>query len=175
MTGLISFLWLGVVGFPDSFLKSFCTMSLFTKSTQFILCLPVFLTPYPLEYVTMCGVHSLLSLSGMPPNDYSCLPRNLYRVIHSCLFQRAVMLWSHWHCQLQIIPHFPSCYITAQHSRLIKVAGAKFTTISLHVISTLITGCCMASRLYVPGQKWKQGNQLGGYCSNSGRSINDLN
>lgn len=149
MTGLISFLWLGIVGFPDSFLKSFCTMSLLSKSTQFILCLSLFLMPYPLEYVTMRGVHSVMALSGMPPNDYSCLPRTLYRVIHSCLFQRAVMLWSHWHYQLQIIPHFPSCYITAQHSRLIKVAGIKFTMISLHVISTLITGCCIANRMYM--------------------------
>lgn len=106
VTGLISFLWLGTAGFPDSFLKSFCTMSLFSTATQFILCLPLFLMPYPPEYVTMRGVRSVLSRSGMPPDDYSCLPRTLYRVIHSCLFQRAAMLWSHWHCQLQSIPHF---------------------------------------------------------------------
>lgn len=56
-------------------------MSFFTKSTQFILGLPLFLIPYPLEYITVCSVHAVVTLSGTHPKDYSCLPGTLKQFI----------------------------------------------------------------------------------------------
>lgn len=76
VTGLISFLWLGTAGFPDSFLKSFCTMSLFSTGYSIHPLSSLCFSCHTLRNMSLCvGVRSVLSSSGMPPDDYSCLPR----------------------------------------------------------------------------------------------------
>lgn len=146
--GLTSSWWLALTGFPASFFKSFHTMSFSTKCTPFIPSLPLCLIPYPLECVTMCSIHSVVSPSGMCPSDYSCLPWALYKVIHSCFFKEE------WGYEVPG-PSNSKWLLIPLHAislpnvlSLIKVVGTKFTTTDLHALGNLITGCCLENRLH---------------------------